>query len=215
MSPLRRLTLLLLTVVAIAFVAPTVSAQYETDPPTGYMPKDEPAPDPPASAGRRVLEAICWYLPNRIVDIADIFHLYLTAGDGLGITVRATQLLWASWFEDDAYGIGWDPRKPPIFGESVSERYFGFLFASQGDIDRDPTEIGLSLHFVYLGLNAAVSLGEAVDALLGFAGIDLMADDHGPMLFESAEPAPEPAAQPTALWIEQPARDPGRAVSMP
>jgi len=51
--------------------------------------------------------------------------------------------------------------------------------------------------------------------VLGFAGIDLMADDHGPMLFESAEPEPEPAGEPTVLWIERPGDDSVGAVETP
>lgn len=132
----------------------------------------------------KVLQAACWYIPNRIMDVSDVFRFHFALGEGNGATVRATKwILWASWFEDSALCLGWTKRRGILFDETIEERYFALLAASEGDIDRDPTEVGLSFHFIAIGMNFAASAGEALDAVLGVVGVDLMADDHGPVLF--------------------------------
>lgn len=153
------------------------------DPPMAYSEVEKPKTvEEETTSGQRFLEAVSWYLPNRILDMADVPRVYITAGDGMGFSARLMRLLTASWFEDSAYGIGWMPRRPPLFSEHIEERYFCFLAAEAGDLDRDPTEVGLSMHFVALGFNVALSGAEVLDALVGLIGIDLMADDHGPVL---------------------------------
>jgi hypothetical protein len=179
------IALLVCAGVAITY-APRLHAQegqIGSDAPMVYEPMQTP---PPKEAGpaMKVLQAVCWYLPNRLMDLTDVFRFHLAVGDGMGATVRATKFLCASWFEDNARCVGWTKRKPPIFGEHIEERYFGFLFAQEGEIDRDPTEVGLSAHLMVIGLNFALSASEALDAVLGVAGIDLMGDDHGPSLFD-------------------------------
>ena len=106
----------------------------------------------------------------------------MTVGDGMGFSARATKYLNATWFQDSAYCLGWSRREPPFFTEQIDERYFGFLLIDEGELDRDPSEIGLSMHFIVVGMNVAASLGEAADFLAGIVGIDLAGDDHGPLL---------------------------------
>jgi hypothetical protein len=150
-----------------------------------------PVPDEATGSGPIVqaLEAICWYLPNRIVDLTDIPRFHFGLGDGNGVSLRMTKyLLYASWFEDQAMCLGWTKRRGPLFAETIEERFFALgLARSKGDTDRDPTEIGLSFHFVAFGLNLAASGGEFIDAGLGLFGIDLMGDDYGPMFFQGED----------------------------
>lgn len=152
------------------------------DEPTAVQPATERPKPAKHGAFYSFLEAVCWYIPNRIADLTDIPRLYITAGDGMGASVRATSLFEATWFQDDAHCLGWQPRTLPFFTENINERYFGLLAAQQGRKERDKTELGFSFHFITLGLNAAVSVSEAADFVLGFVGIDLRADDHGPVL---------------------------------
>lgn len=154
-----------------------------SEPPTSYhrLPGDEP--EEPDAWYVHLAQAACWYLPNRVADLSDIPRLYVTIGDGLGFSARFTKWLNGSWFENNAFCLGWTKRTPPVWGENIEERYFGFLFARKGEFDRDPTEVGLSAHLLVLGANIALSLGEAVDFAVGFLGIDIAADDHGPFLF--------------------------------
>jgi hypothetical protein len=175
------------------------------DEPTAYQPPTEQPPLKEHCVFFKVLQAICWYVPNRIVDLTDIPRFYFTAGDGMGVSVRATSYLNATWFEDNAACLGWSMRQPPFFTEQIRERYFGLLFARQGELDRDPSEIGLSAHFIVVGANISASLSEAVDFCLGFLGIDLRADDHGPVLYDltKKKPAPTPPASAQASAAPQ------------
>jgi hypothetical protein len=202
---MTRKVAILLTAVSILLATPSVRAQSNqmgNDEPTAFT--AVPVPEEPESGpAMQVLEAICWYIPNRIVDITDIPRIHLAAGDGMGASLRMTKwLMWASWFHDDTWCLGWTKRTPPLFGESIDERYFSFLAAHKGELDRDKTEIGLSLHFAVVGANLAVSVGEAVDCLLGFVGVDLMADDHGPVFYDATEPEAPAEVAPAAAPAE-------------
>lgn len=182
----------------LACAAPAAFAQSRgrADEPTAFSEVTQAPQEDTQSPAMRVLSAICWYIPNRVADISDIPRIHLSIGDGMGLTIRATKMLYLSSFQDDAYCLGWagKPRQFPIFGESIEEQYLGFLAAQAGEIDRDPSEVGLSAHFAVIGANIAVSLGETVDALVGLLGVDLSGDDHGPTMYNYVKPEPAPAA---------------------
>lgn len=179
--------MLLMGALMLAIAAPAVRAQQtqqSVSPPMSY----EPMPTPEKSKQEmNWFSAVCWYLPNRLMDLTDVPRFYLTIGDGLGATLRITKYCYASWFEDHARCFGWTKRTPPWFDEHIEERYFGFLAAHEGELDRDPTEVGISLHFLLLGINLALSGSEAVDFFSGIAGIDLVGDDHGPVMHDYTE----------------------------
>jgi hypothetical protein len=216
-----------LIVFAFAVLAPTDAfAQSDRRGGGGAVLRDEPTAHRPTTeqhvdenGAPEFLQAVCWYIPNRIVDLLDIPRLYLTFGDGMGASLRITKYINATWFHDDAYGLGYSPRKPPFFGETVNERYFGFLAAQTGELDRDPSEIGLTFHFIAIGANAAVSLSETVDFVLGFLGIDLRADDHGPVLgadhTTDDETAGAPEEAPAATTAAAPAADEAKVAEPP
>ncbi len=205
----RLLSRLMTLLGMLALAAPVPAQHLEDDPPMTYLPMQaEKQEDVSDSAFMNALKAISWYLPNRIADLMDIPQAYVTLGDGMGATVRATKLFYFSWYDTEAWGIGWGGRKQArnlFFGENVNEQYLGFLAAQQGDIDRDPTEVGLSLHLWALGANFALSGAEFVDGLAGIVGIDLMNDDHGPMLFDftSDGDAPEASMQEDAGHVSE------------
>jgi hypothetical protein len=172
----------------------------QSDDPTAHSVLPVPEEPKPSSALCRVGQAICWYLPNRIMDVFDIVRVHAAVGDGMGGTLRVTKYIWASSFHDNAWCIGWagKPRQYPMYGEQVEERYFQFFAAKEGELDRDPTEVGLSFHFMIAGANVAASLGKLADAITGIVGIDLANDDHGPVMFDQTKPeeplAPAPSA---------------------
>jgi len=173
------------------------------DAPMAFEHMPEQAPPPQPGPVMRVFQSICWYLPNRIMDITDIPRFYITMGDGMGISVRATKWLCASWYHDDVRCLGWTKRQPPWFDEKIEESYFGFIVAQEGEISRDPTEFGLSLHFILIGANIALSAGETLDALAGFVGVDLMGDDHGPVMFDLKKEDPNEKALREAVYGPQ------------
>ena len=205
-APLRGITRVAMAAFGfslLALMTPSAQAQGGGTPaqPTQYT--EVPVPKGEESTGAmRVLEAICWYIPNRIMDLTDIPRLHVAVGDGMGASIRMTKwFFWASWFQSDTWNLGWTKRTPPFWGEQINERYFRLLAAEHQhydlDRDRDPTEVGLSFHFIVLGANLALSLGEAVDLLTGIVGVDIYGDDKGPVMYDyvvEEEPVEEEAA---------------------
>lgn len=171
------------------------------DEPTAYSEVTEVPDEEKEAKGpvMRTLEAICWYPFNRFADLTDIPRVYMTASDGNGASLRMTNYVFnATWFEDAAFCLGWAGRKQArsvFFTEDIKERYFRFLAAEAGESDRDPTELGISFHFIVVGANAALSLGEGLDFLTGIIGIDLMNDDHGPFLVDKTNEAATESAE--------------------
>jgi hypothetical protein len=68
----------------------------------------------------------------------------------------------------------------PIYEENIDEAGVAFLGFVNGCLQRDPTEIGADLHVGVVGAQAAVSVAEAADFVVGFLMIDLQGDDLGP-----------------------------------
>ncbi|MEN6625022.1 MAG: hypothetical protein ABFD69_02215 [Candidatus Sumerlaeia bacterium] len=173
------------------------SPQYDapmTHSPVTVPPQQKEEP----STGMKVLQAVSWYIPNRIADIFDVPKFYMTLGSGLGGTLRATKIFYFSYYDSEAYAIGWGGRKMEaagsiFFHERLDEKYLGFLAAQQGKLQRDPTEVGLSLSLWAIGANVALSGAELIDAVTGIVGIDLMDDDHGPVFFDNTDKQ-QPAA---------------------
>jgi hypothetical protein len=185
------------------------------DEPTAYSPVDGPAPAEESSGFMGFLQAVCWYLPNRIADLSDVPRFYVTAGDGMGASLRATKYLNASWFEDSAFCLGWSGmRQPPFFSENVREQYLGVFAAQAGELDRDPSEIGLSAHIIVIGANIALSLSESVDFLAGIVGVDLRGDDHGPFFSDKTEKPGDPEFEAFRTYIPENESDPGPAATL-
>lgn len=187
------------------------------DAPMVHSPVTVPAQEAPkVSTGMKIFQAVSWYIPNRIADLFDVPKLHLALGSGLGGTLRATKYFFFSYFDTETYCIGWGGRKMNaggsiFFHERMDEKYLGFLAAQQGKIQRDPSEVGLSLHLWAIGLNFALSGAELIDAATGLVGIDLMGDDHGPVLFDRTEKKavvvePPPVIEVTPAPAPAPAR---------
>src|SRR5690606_2803114 len=109
-APLRgiaRLAMAAFGLCLLALITPSASAQGGGTPaqPTQYT--KVPVPKGEESTGAmRVLEAICWYIPNRIMDLTDIPRFHVAVGDGMGATVRITKwFFWASWFQSDTWNL--------------------------------------------------------------------------------------------------------------
>lgn len=172
------------------------------DAPSVHSPVTQPPKaEPKVSTGMKILQAISWYIPNRIADIFDVPKAHISLGSGLGANVRATKYFFFSYFDTETNCIGWEGRKMEsagsiFFHEKYDEKYLGFLAAQQGKLQHDPSEVGLSLHLWALGVNFALSGAELLDAVTGIVGVDLMGDDHGPVLFDNTEEKKtEPQAQ--------------------
>ncbi|MCX7625905.1 MAG: hypothetical protein N2Z21_06805 [Candidatus Sumerlaeaceae bacterium] len=139
-----------------------------------------PAVQKPASNKGDVLHMLLYYVPNRVLDFVDIFRLSVGVGVGYGVNVRLTELAEVGLGNYESTRFGMKGRILPIYEENIDEAGVAFLGFVNGCLQRDPTEIGADLHVGVVGAQAAVSVAEAADFVVGFLMIDLQGDDLGP-----------------------------------
>jgi hypothetical protein len=125
------------------------------------------------------------YLPNRVLDIFDIFRVRVRVGPGIGVGVRVTDAisLKASSYTSIYAGLPGPRRKPSIKSPIGIEIYNG-LGLSYLTIETENygphysgTEIGLDLQAALLGIAVAVDPLEILDFVTGIVGIEVVEDD--------------------------------------
>lgn len=156
--------------------------------------RTEPTSDPPASAapaaptepahclGHKIL----MYLPNRLLDLVDIFRCRLRAGPGLAADARVT--IYAANFigQYDAVYAGLPgPRRAPVLPLPVGrEALKGLLVMGVDATDATPypphysdSEMTLGVHALLVGLDLGFDPVELGDFLTGWVMIDIAGDD--------------------------------------
>lgn len=133
------------------------------------------------SIGYRVLV----YIPNRVLDLFDIFRVRVRVGPGTGIGVRATEVLsfnLASYASIYAGLPG--PRQEPILRSPLGAEVYSGARASVFGIETEnygprysPTEFGLDLHILFIGASVGIDPIELVDFFTGFVGFEIVEDD--------------------------------------
>lgn len=149
--------------------------------PTDAAPLPPPAPPPTG------LHRALWYLPNRLLDLADIFRLRVRIGPGLAVSARVTQ--WATLFTGEyhaAYvGLPGPRREPVGLVPAGLEQEKGLQLFGVDATDTLPhepvyskSEITVGAQVLVAGAEAGFDPVELVDFLLGFALLDIRKDDH-------------------------------------
>lgn len=143
--------------------------------------KDEPE-ESDHSIGHRIL----FYIPDRVLDMFDIFRLRARVGPGVAVGVRATEVaqVYAGSYASVYAGLP-GPRqrclpRSPVGLESLSGVDVSVIEASvSGGIgpDYSPTEFGLGTQLAIIGFDFGVDPYEILDLVVGFAGFDLRDDD--------------------------------------
>lgn len=135
------------------------------------------------SAGHQVL----WYLPNRVLDLLDIFRLRLRAGPGLSAHVRATDYANVFIGQHHAAFLGLPgPRMEPDVRWPAGLEYEKGLMLMGVDATDDlphearyaPTECNAGLQILIIGLEAGFDPVELGDFLAGWVMIDVREDDR-------------------------------------
>jgi len=133
------------------------------------------------------LLGVAVYLPNRVLDLFDIFRARIRIGPGIALGVRATE--WADAYAG-VYMSGYvglpGPRNRKMLkmpfgiesktGVEVSKADLStslFLF----DPDYGETEFGLDVQLLLVGGAVGFDPGELVDFLAGFVVVDPKRDD--------------------------------------
>lgn len=140
----------------------------------GVMSLAQPAQ---AADAEQVTRNIANYIPNLVMDLIDIFKLNVATGQGAGANLRLTRLLEGGTGNYDAKRYGLNGRDNPVFEESIDEHGLGILGITVGDLDRDPYEIGLTLH-TQGGFEIAANVRSLADFLTGIVLIDIEGDNQ-------------------------------------
>lgn len=130
-----------------------------------------------AADAAEVTRNVANYIPNLVMDFIDIFKLNIATGEGTGANLRFTRLLEGGAGEYHATRYGLNGRDNPVFDEHIDEGGVGLLGITFGDLDRDPYEIGLTLH-TEGGFEVAGNVRSALDFLTGIVLIDLEGDNE-------------------------------------
>jgi hypothetical protein len=132
------------------------------------------------------IHKIAMFIPNVILDLCDVVRLRVRVGPGIAADVRATEL--ASAFVG-SYGSVYaglpgprNKRRPklPIGLESRSGIQVSVADATAEGIigpDYGPTEIGVGVHLLIVGLDVGLEPFELLDFVTGLVFIDLRDDD--------------------------------------
>ena len=122
---------------------------------------------------------IFYYLPNRLLDIYDIFRVDAGLGPSFGAVLRITQYGQVGYrvMSPVSLRAGLRGRDFPVFIESSNEFGAGPAFVSSDDRYVTPIEIGLGADLLLAGAYAGISLDEIWDFIAGVFTFDPAGDD--------------------------------------
>lgn len=133
----------------------------------------------------RAKHPLLFYLPNRVFDLMDLVRARVRIGPGIGASARATKPLSATagFYASLFAGLPGPRGRARIPWPAGVENYAGadvsvFGAATEGfGPDYGPTEIGVGVQAVAVGVDVGLDPLEALDLLLGFVFIDIRDDD--------------------------------------
>jgi len=127
-----------------------------------------------------------WYVPNRVMDLLDVFRVRVKVGPGLAAGARFTDAFSFYGGSLDTVYVGLpgpreNPVIPPLLGREQAK---GIVLVGVDATDimtyppgYDYSEIGLSAHILLVGADVGFSLAEFSDFFLGWFGRDWKQDD--------------------------------------
>jgi hypothetical protein len=175
---MRRIVAAGLAVITCTLLPPAVLAG-----PGQAKPTDEPkAPVVEHGWGHKLL----LYLPNRLLDVADVFRARLRVGPGWAIEMQATQRL--SFFGGNYRSVYLGlpgPRAPKKFVSPVGKeglKGIVFMGVDATDVTSHPpgysiSEITAGGHLLIVGADVGLDFWEVADFFTGLVFIDLRKDD--------------------------------------
>ncbi len=126
-----------------------------------------------------VLHKILFYIPNRVIDLWDIFRGDVGVGSSGGAVIRATRYgqFGYRYVEPLAFRLGPQGRRFPFFIERDTEGGAGAGFTQSTSRHVTPYEVGLGLDLLIVGAYAGLSFDEAWDFITGWFLFDTKGDD--------------------------------------
>jgi hypothetical protein len=119
------------------------------------------------------------WVPNRVLDLIDIFRVDVGVGPSVGAVVRVTEYAQAGYRQmaPASLRVGDFGRQMPVMVEASNEIGVSPLFKQSKDRSLCPGEVGVGADLLLVGAYGGVCLDEAVDFLAGIFFIDLKDDD--------------------------------------
>lgn len=129
--------------------------------------------------GSPVWSQILLWLPNRVLDLIDIFRLDVGVGPSFGAVVRVTKYgqLGYRQMAPASLRVGDFGRQMPVLIESSNEFGVGPTYVDSADRKICDGEIGLGADVLVAGAYGGVCVDEFADFLAGIFFIDLKDDD--------------------------------------
>ena len=123
---------------------------------------------------------VLWYIPNRLLDLIDIFRVDVGVGPSVGGVVRITKYAQFGYREmlPASVRLGDFGRKAPVLIETSNEFGIGPAFVESADREICPAEIGVGADVLLAGVYGGVCLDEIVDFFGGIFFIDFKEDDY-------------------------------------
>lgn len=141
----------------------------------------------PVVKERSFLYKTLMYVPNRVLDLVDIFRFRVRVGPGLAANVRATQYLngYAGSYKSVYAGLP-GPRSGPELRSPVGREDLKGLMLVGVDATDDtphhpgysPSEFNVGVHALVVGAEAGIDPVQIGDFLAGFIGWDPSGDDR-------------------------------------
>lgn len=140
-------------------------------------------PDDGGAGALGVLEAIVFYLPNRLLDFGDVVRFGVNAGPGIGLDVQASEAARAAAITDTSVGVGYQTlRRLPVCARSRT-------LVAVGPVETPSLsplgwrtrfwDVGGEVHALLLGAHAYVNPFAILDAAAGILCFDPSEDDFG------------------------------------
>lgn len=122
-------------------------------------------------------QALLW-LPNRLLDLVDVFRVDAGVGPAYGGVVRVTRYVQAGYRQMSPFSlrVGDFGRKLPVMVESSNEIGAGPAFIASKDREICTGEVGVGVDLL-AGAYVGICVEELVDFAAGLVFLDIMDDD--------------------------------------
>lgn len=182
LSKLGLISLLAATIFSVNLIAANLAQAQSYEDPL-YSAPVSPKPGwqqfPPELEEREWWMEVIWWLPNRLLDLVDVFKVDVGVGPAYGAGVKVTEYGQAAYRKMDPFSfrIGAFGRQAPVMVETSDE--IGIGPNMQMSLDRQvcPGELGIGADLFLFGGYAGICLDELVDFSAGLFFIDLLDDD--------------------------------------
>ena len=147
---------------------------------------DEPALES-ATPEKGILHKVVMYVPNRVLDLVDIFRLRLRAGPGLAVHAQATELLsfYAGSYKSVYAGLPGPRETAELRSFAGREDLRGLVLLGVDATDDTPhhpgfanTEFAVGAHLLLVGAEIGLDPVQLGDFLAGLIGLDPRGDDR-------------------------------------